>query len=244
MVGNGRTSEKSNRGGESAILTNSQMFLQPADLLPGDVLIYRSSKPNWVQKKISDSTDSPYTHAGIYLGEGLVAEANFPNGVERKELLNSIYGSRCVAVLRTQLGFQAERSAKLLEFVDSVVGHRRFYDLSVVKFQRVENDHLDGLLKHVEENYGNVTSSEEFAKQSFFCSAFVVACFIVVEIIGDTAQILYKPRAFSPGDLYLEPTFGWLLGYLVPEGGSVPVDDPVLIHGTRWSDNMSIRWWP
>lgn len=244
MVGNGRTSVENDEDRESATLSDRQMFVQPADLLPGDILIYRSSKPTVIQRKISDSTDSPYTHAAIYLGNGLVAESNFPKGVRRHEVVKSIKSSRCVAVLRSQIGFGTERSAKLSEFVDSVVGSRKLYDFSVVNFQKAKNNHFDGLLGHIRENYGKVTSSEEFAQQSFFCSAFVVACYVVVEIIGDTAQVLYEPRAFSPGDLYREPTFGWLLGYLVPDRGSVPVDDPVLIHATRWSDNMSIRWWP
>jgi cell wall-associated NlpC family hydrolase len=54
------------------------LLIQPGDLLPGDVLLYRPRTPNLVQKAISLATDSPYTHAAIFLGDGLMAESMFP----------------------------------------------------------------------------------------------------------------------------------------------------------------------
>jgi hypothetical protein len=108
----------------------------------------------------------------------------------------------------------------------------------------VSKDHFDNQLDFIRKNYGKVTSHDEFAEQSFFCSAFVVACYTVVGIIGDSAQVAYQPDNFSPGQLHQDPTFGWLLGFLVPEGGSVPEDDPVLTQATCWRDLMSEWWWP
>ncbi|MCI4680593.1 hypothetical protein K9U39_18025 [Rhodoblastus acidophilus] len=45
------------------------------DLLPGDVLLYRPAGPNAVQRRISATTSSPYTHAAIHLGGGEIAES-------------------------------------------------------------------------------------------------------------------------------------------------------------------------
>ena len=215
-----------------------------ADLLPGDVLLYRAHGQKLHQKKISAVTGSPYTHAAIFLGDGLVAESNFPRGVAKRLVQESIEGSRCVAVLRSQLGFDGDRPRQLNEFVDSVLKKSGFYDaIGAVNFGKAAKQHQEDQLDFIRHNYGKVTSSDELAKQSFFCSAFVVACYSVAGVIGPSAQVAYVPDMFSPGNLHQDPTFGWVLGYLLPEGGSVPDDDPVQTQGTLWRDQQDCRWW-
>ena len=244
MTGDNKDSSKSDSGGEFTAPPDGDLILKPSELLPGDVLLYRSSNGKFLQRKISEATGSPYTHAAIYLGEGLVAESNFPSGVGKNPLEDSIKGCRCVAVLRSQAGFDRDRQRKLNEFVDAVIDQDKFYNLiAVAGFGKASKEYFDNQLEIVRNNYGKVTSNEEFAKQSFFCSAFVVACYAVVGIIDPTAQIAYLPKAFSPGGLYQDPTFGWLLGFLVPDGGSVPADDPVLVQATYWRDCLEMRWW-
>jgi hypothetical protein len=237
MIGNNDKSEASDQGRELTIPSDSDLIVQQSDLMPGDVLLYRSRKITIVQRKISEATGSPYTHAAIYLGDGLVAESNVPQGVGERRLADSIKGCRCVAVLRSQLGFAGDRPQKLRAFVDAVLKHKKLYNFTdVLKFKSQSAAYFDNQLDFIFENYGKVTSRDEFAEQSFFCSAFVVACYTVVGIIGDTAQVAYQPENFSPGHLHQDPTFGWLLGFLVPEDGSVLEDDPVLTQATCWRD--------
>lgn len=244
MAGNNDKSVESKAPSEAMLLPGSDLIIRPSDLLPGDVLLYRSDNRKIHQRKISEATGSPYTHAAIYLGGGIVAESNFPRGVGKRTVEASIEGNRCIAVLRSQLGFGGNRPRKLNEFVDAVLKHGRFYDLiAVIGFEKTSKQYFDDQLELIRNNYGKVTSDEEFARQSFFCSAFVVACYSVVGVIDPTAQIAYLPDAFSPGSLYQDPTFGWLLGYLIPEGGAVPEDDPVLIRATLWRDLLDCRWW-
>jgi hypothetical protein len=50
--------------------------------------------------------------------------------------------------------------------------------------------------------------------------------------MGETAQVAYQPDFFAPGHLLDDPSFGWLLGCLIPEGGSLPSDDPLLANAT------------
>ena len=146
--------------------------------------------------------------------------------------------------MRSQLGFGGDRLRKLNEFVDAVLESGNFYNLiAVLNFKEASTEYFDNRLEIVRDNYGKLTSTEEFAQQRFFCSAFVVACHLVAGVIGPKAQIAYLPDAFSPGSLYQDPTFGWLLGYLVPEGGSVPSDDPTLSQATLWRDLPRERWW-
>jgi hypothetical protein len=77
-------------------------------------------------------------------------------------------------------------------------------------------------LDFIRANYGQVKTAESFSEEPFICSAFIVACFSVVGIIDASAQVAYQPQYFAPGHLYKDPTFGWLLGYLLPKGGCDP----------------------
>jgi hypothetical protein len=223
---------------------NSDLILHSSDLLPGDVLLYRPRNPNNIQRGISKATNSPYTHAAIYLGDGCIAESGFPLGVARSALERSLRDSQCVAVLRSQLVFGDDRPTKLNEFVTAVLKEGNFYDfIGVLNFRQRSANYFMNQLEFIRNNYGTFASKEEFAKKYFFCSAFVVACYAIVGIIGESAQVAYQPSFFSPGHLYQDPTFGWLLGYLLPEDGSIPPDDPPLSQATLWRDNYGARWW-
>jgi hypothetical protein len=224
------------------------LILATSDLLPGDVLLYRPVRNSVVQQKISAATNSPYTHVAIYIGDNLIAESvAWPCliGVRKSTIESSMKGSQCVGVLRSQVGFGHDRPGKLTAFVESVIRRKRFYNLiAASKFQRDSEKYFGNQLEFIRENYGTINSHEAFARQSFFCSAFVVACYSVVEIIGQSAQVAYPPNFFSPAGLYKDPTFGWLLGYLLPKGGSIPENDPLLSETTMWRDCKSLRWWP
>jgi hypothetical protein len=237
MIGSKDKSEPVVEGQEPTIAPDSDFIIHQSDLMPGDVLLYRSRKITSVQRAISKATGSPYTHAAIYLGDGVVAESNVPHGVGKRALTDSIRHCRCVAVLRSQLGFGGDRPQKLRAFVNDVLAHGKLYNFNdVLKFKNQSAAYFENQLDFIRENYGKVTTHDEFAEQAFFCSAFVVACYTVVGIIRESAQVGYQPIYFSPRHLHQDPTFGWLLGFLVPEGGSVPEDDPVLTQATCWRD--------
>lgn len=244
MTGDKNDSDKHRSSREATIPPDSDLVLAPSDLLPGDVLLYRPRNPNMIQRKISSATGSLFTHAAIYIGDGFVAEAGVLMGVTKSALADSIQGNQYIAVFRTQLGFGGDRPHALNEFVSAVLQKGRLYDfITVAIFKKRSGEYFDNQLEFIRENYGKATSREEFAEQSFFCSALVVACYAVVGIIGETAQVAYQPTHFSPGHLAKDPTFGWLLGYLLPEGGSLPANEPLLQQATLWRDCQEVRWW-
>ena len=237
---NGRVSDD----GDAPDVCRSDLVAQVSNLLPGDVLLFRPSTPDMIQRKISKVTDSPYTHAAIYVGGGYIADSGFPSGVTKRKLTDAMAGSQCVAVLRSQSVFSAERRKKLNEFVAAVIQTSKFYDLvSGVRFEKRSPAYFDNQLAFIRDNYGKVTPRGEFEKQRFICSAFVVACFTVVGIIGETAQAAYQPEHFAPGHLANDATFGWLFGYLVPDGGAISADDPLLNSAMLWADAPEARWW-
>lgn len=220
------------------------LSLKPEDLLPGDILLFRWSEPDSLARRISAGSGSPYTHAAIYVGDGMIAESVSPEGVVENALAEAICESECVGVLRSQLGFNGERPAALASFVTSVIAEGKpFHRHALVSFTDESRDFFDNALERVRDNYGQVATSAELAARSYFCSGFVVACLQAVGLIGDSAQIAYPPAYFSPAHLHSDPTFGWLLGFLLPPGGSVPHDDPLLAQATRWADIEEEPWW-
>jgi hypothetical protein len=70
-----------------------------------------------------------------------------------------------------------------------------------------------------------------------------LACHQAAGIIDNSAQVAYPPEYFSPAHLYEDATFGWLFGYLLPEGGSVPSNDPLLLKSTLWREIDERPWW-
>lgn len=239
MAGNGDGLE-----GGTPIRVPNEYVLAPDQLLPGDVLIHRPRKPSLISKKISTATSSPYTHAAIFLGEGMIADSNPPKGVAVRRLEDLMGDANCVAVLRTQLGFGSERVKKLNEFVAAVVKEAKLYNVAaVLNFRHDSEEYFSGQLEFIRENYGKADTAENYSKQSFFCSAFVIACFAAVGVIDASAQVGYQPSFFSPGHLYQDPTLGWLAGFLVPEGGAVGMDDPAFVSTTHWVDAPEMRWW-
>lgn len=222
-------------------------FVNPSDLLIGDILLYRPEFPNCVQKKIQQKTKSPYTHAAIYIGGGYIAESvawPFLWGVRRYKLSKSIKGSSCIAIFRNQLGFNPFRDNKLQEFVNITISNKKFYNLkSALHLESRASQYFGNQLEYINNNFNLVESDSSYYDRSFFCSSFVVACLAYVGIIGFSARVAYNPNFFSPGALYKDPTFGWFLGYLSIKNGTVSPNDPILKNSTKWADNLSVKWW-
>jgi hypothetical protein len=217
-------------------LAHGDKHLTIESLQAGDILLC-CPKVRWPhQKAISKVTDSPYTHAAIYLGGNEIAEALVQGGVQKNNLSSVFSGASHIGVLRSQAGFGPERAKLLHEFIDQVIAQGRPYALKgALAWKQTNRDFLSSQMEHIAKHYGEFKSNEEMAKSAYFCSALIVACFAAVGIIDRSAQVAYPPRAFAPGSLYADPTFGWHLGYLVPEGSGVPDDDP-LYALMQWSD--------
>jgi hypothetical protein len=219
-------------------------IIQFEDLLPGDILLYRPLTPDALQQRVSVALNSPYTHAAVYLGDNKIAESVMPIGVVINGARSSLDGSLCAAVMRTQLGFLNDRTIKLRKFVEEVIKNGRpFHRYALANFAESSIEFFDNQLSIVAENYGRSSTIEQLTAKSFFCSGFVVACFQAVGIIDSSAQVAYPPEFYSPAHLYADATFGWLLGFLLPKGNSVPEDDPIQTQATNWTGMDELRWW-
>ena len=157
-------------------------------------------------------------------------------------------GSLYAAVLRSHLGLKDNRPKLLNDCDENLQRRRHFYDLiSVFNFEKKSREYFENQLEYIFDNYETFSSNDEFSERGCFCSAFVVACYSAVGVVGRTAQCAYPTNFFSPAGLYKDSTFGWLLGFLLGENeeGFLIEDDPILKEGTLWQDCMDIstRWW-
>ena len=194
------------------------LIISLSDLLPGDILLFRSLSQKPHAKQISKVTGSPYTHAAIYIGDGEIAEST-PPAVKIRKLSGADTKGVLIGVLRSQLGFSGQRPAAVREFVQQLVAEHAAYDFAgVLKFSGRHKEFNERLLDEVAANYGKIKTTDEFLKQAYFCSALVVTCYMVAGVIGDTAQVAYPPNVISPGDLTeIRPSAGFWATSFQPE---------------------------
>jgi uncharacterized protein YycO len=224
------------QSGLEVSLAQGEHCLTFADLQAGDILLCCPQTPDRLQQSIADATASPYTHAAIVLGNGEIGEAVFPDGVVRSPVESALDGAAHVGVLRSQMIFTPKRVKKLNEFIDAVVESGERYNLRDARnWENNKNEFLAGQMEHIARHYGEFKLSDEMAKAAYMCSSLIVACFAAVGIIDEKAQCAFPPPTFAPANLHDGTTFGWTLGYLVPEGSSVPATDPLRMI-MQWKD--------
>lgn len=217
-------------------LSKSRPSIIADDMIkPGDVLLCYHAGFDAVVWAIKKVTGSPYTHAAIYLGDSQVGDATKGyGGVKRRALKDFLKDYDHVAVFRSQYGWDQERISVLSKFVDDLTGRGTKYNLSqALLYTRIRGKHTATLTEQLEKYFeeGEEVHTDGL-KNAYFCSELVVACYIKVGIIGPGATVMYRPTAFSPGELGNDVSFGHIVGYLARPGYSIPVEDPFLTRTT------------
>jgi hypothetical protein len=226
---------------QSPVMSVDELLIDFSDLLPGDILLFRSLHQTKAQKEISAATGSRYTHAAIYLGSNEIAEA--APTVRIRTLSDADKKGQVIGVLRSQTVFSQKRAAALRNFAEELIKQGVKYDFrGALTFEHRREVFVETLLQNLQENYGKMTKKDELLQGPYFCSALVVASYILSGVIGESAHLAYPPDVFSPAELHRDPTFGWFLGYVTNAPESIPSDDPLLALA-RWEDHQDMRWW-
>jgi hypothetical protein len=204
-------------------------------LQPGDVLYFRALQPDLLTRGISRRIDSPYTHVAIYLGENRILEAGYPT-IQIRELSEADKDEAIIGVFRSQIGFTPRRAGVLRDFARTLIDNKAPYDMQGFRdYKKAKFDFEANLQKLLELDYGKTVPHDLRQQSPYFCSGLIVACFIMVGIIDEFAELAFDAGTFSPRDLYEDPTFGWFVGYIKAEAVIVPPDDP-LMNMTLWHD--------
>lgn len=209
-------------------LDDHPTLIKVSDLRAGDVFLHYRAKRKGVTGAIEAVTGSPYTHASIYLGGDFLAEASPPK-VRKASLSDAMADGSHIAVFRSQCGFGPDRSARLNAFIDQLIQQNTWYDFrGLMGFNRRKESSEATQIERLHEFFENNAPPHNLTNRPYFCSALVVACYCAVEIIDDSAAVIYSPDFYAPGALGNEPTFGHIVGYLATDGYEVPATDPFL----------------
>lgn len=95
--------------------------LTVSQLLPGDVLVWYESQAGKVHDLIRETTQGPYTHTGIYIGDGLSVDAG-PDGVSCAPVDDLINMFEVGDVMR-YIGLDDERRGNVVKQAQSFVGY-------------------------------------------------------------------------------------------------------------------------
>jgi hypothetical protein len=195
-------------------------ILRVDEVRAGDVCLCfrRQDVDGTAGAKIASTTDSRYTHAAICIGDGRVAEAVSPDGVHAVPINDWIDDFDHVAVFGHLPNeyWDPNRITALREYVGELErGRSSFNTAGMLRFEERKADHEHKIHDKLHAFFRGQLNSGNTSTTCFFCSQFVVTCFIKVGIIDSSAAVVYEPRATAPGTLGRDSVFGYFRGYLL-----------------------------
>lgn len=186
-------------------------FLKEKELVPGDVILCCSAMTS---DKAYQETDSNYSHAAIHISGGEIAESSC-KGVAITSVANLLDNYDHIAVLRNPYIWEGNRIDKLRNFVEKAVEDKAsFNTIGIGKYQSRKSQHSISELQRLEQYFKGKLPEIEAERGTYFCSELVVASFLAIGVIDQSAAVVITPEVFSPGDIAKEATFGAFAGYI------------------------------
>ncbi|WP_305829405.1 YiiX/YebB-like N1pC/P60 family cysteine hydrolase [Photobacterium leiognathi] len=212
-------------------------MLKNKDLQSGDVVLcYKNGKFDALGKAIKKVTKSDYVHAGIFIGDNIVAES-MTSGLTTETLDNVLKRYDHVAIFRRHDAWDDSRVRLLKYFVEKMLESKCKYNFSgVFNFKSAKEEHQMTLTEQLENYFDGSCVQASPIKDKYFCSEFVADCFIVTGFIDPSAAVLYSSSVIAPGDIGRDATFGYFLGYLSSDSQyGVPKEDE-FYNASTWGD--------
>jgi hypothetical protein len=214
---------------------NAAELIQVHELRPGDVLLCWPKRPDPIATVIQISTKNPYVHAAIVHSTTppMCAEVRFQGGLFGRGALRLtgmnefINRYQHVAVLRHPDAWPPISVSRLHRFVSNCLGRTRYKAEKTMRIQKRRDRRWINATEHLNAFFeGKVRIPRK--SNAFYCSEFVVRCFIEGGYLDDSAAILYWPEDTAPGHLLVDNTFGFLVGYLsCLSAYKIPEDEPL-----------------
>ncbi len=185
--------------------------LNEVDLKSGDILLCSSSQTS---EKINELTDSDYSHAAIYLGKGKIAES--ASGGVRIVLISSLLKEYDhLAVLRNPYIWNERRLKELRRFIDKAINNSASFNrIGMGKYAERKEQHSGSGPERLDKYFEGKLPAIEHDRSTYFCSELVVAAFLSIGAIDQSAAVVITPEVFSPGDVAKEAVFGVFIGYI------------------------------
>ena len=185
---------------------SSLPFLSEDELKPGDILLRCSTA------LASQMTEvmiwSRYTHSALYIGNGMIIDSTWEDGVKVRSLADFLKESSRVGVLRLP-GLTSDQADQVIEAAKSKVSSA--YNFEGVKVLGVQK--LDALTKMSRQSLGEMIGILGRAEQlpadatdngKFACSELIVSAFKAIDIS------LSQASGFTPGDMVRLSQAGFL----------------------------------
>ena len=186
-------------------------FINEEDLVPGDVILCCSVMTS---EKAAQATDSKYSHAAIHVSDGEIAESS-SKGVAITSVSNLLDEYDHIAVLRNPYIWGGDRVDKLRRFIKKAIEDKAFFNtIGMGKYESRKSKHSISELQRLEQYFEGKLPEIESERGAYFCSELVVASFLSIGAIAQSAAVVITPEVFSPGDLGKEATFGGFVGYI------------------------------
>lgn len=186
-------------------------FLKEKELVPGDVILCCSAMTSG---KAEQATDSKYSHAAIHISDGEIAESS-SKGVAITSVSNLLDEYDHIAVLRNPYIWGGNRIDKLRSFIKKAIEDKAsFNTIGMGKYESRKSQYSISELQRLEQYFQGKLPKIDAKRGAYFCSELVVASFLAIGVIDQSAAVVITPEVFSPGDIGKEATFGGFAGYI------------------------------
>jgi hypothetical protein len=198
-------------------------IIKLSDLEAGDILLCVGQDE--IAAKVTEITGSKYTHAAICYSADEVADIS--DRVEKTPACDFINGFSYVAVFRGPNFWMTGRLEVLRSFIDAKVNSDIKYDWrAALSLRDGQRTHQFELFTKLTEHFTNGLSADTHDKTKYICSEIVVATLIAVGMWDEAMAIALKGNTIHPGNMGHNPTFGYIVGFLRADPGTVlPEDD-------------------
>ncbi|RAN48608.1 hypothetical protein RB25_09695 [Herbaspirillum rubrisubalbicans] len=230
------------------VLTDGLVFgqlpgrLNTRHLNPGDVLVWYSSSPGRISAFIREFSRGPYSHVGIYLGNGYSIDAG-PEGV--KEVRLGLDDDEYAQVMR-KISLTVEQQEAVVSAARKFIGYRyAWFDAITLPLRRRAYWRRYSLFR----KKGWINGSAWLASigsyltwlrrkrppiNKIFCSQLVVEAYSAIDYFP---RDLVEEGVFTPNDLAVDNFFnheGWLCKTSEPVWHLLDLYSPEPVRQRRW----------
>ncbi len=186
-------------------------LLSPDDLQIGDVILHEPGRQRWYEKGIALATGSHFTHASLYVGKNMIAEARLPR-VRACKVQRVMRRERRLCILRQPDGLQRRQITALLGFVEAALEREARFDY-LFPFAFYGSRFVRCILPAVRP-IPNDMPLQAANRDKYFCTSFVMDAFRAIGLIDQSEARAYRLGSLSAADLLVDAKFGKPIGFL------------------------------
>lgn len=201
-------------------IVTAQKMLVPDDLRPGDVMLHEPGVQRWYEKGIAIATGSRFTHASIYIGDQMIAEARAPR-VRICKIQRPMRRERQLCILRQPTPLNNKQILALRAFVQTALQREASFDYAF-PFVFYGSRLVRRILPAAQQPMAH-SPLPPINRPKYFCTSFVIDAFRAMGLIDQSEARPYRLGSHSAADLLVDDKFGDVVGFLQAKATHVQV---------------------